>query len=73
MSGTLPDNALLTWLQDEANDEFIELDALAGMYSYFAAAANDRIEKIKTDNRHHCFLIFRRAPLVLLLLLFYTI
>lgn len=39
MSGPLPDNALLTWLQDEANDKFLELDALAGMYSYFATAS----------------------------------
>ena len=60
MSGTLPDNALLTWLQDEANDEFTELDALAGMYSYFSASATDPIDSIKTDDRHHCFLIFQK-------------
>ena len=60
MSGPLPDNALLTWLQDEANDEFLDLDALAGMYSYFSAEADNPLESIKTDDRHHCFLIYQK-------------
>ena len=61
MSGTLPNNALLTWLQDYANDEFTKLDTLAGMYTYFASSANDPIHSIKTDDRHYCFLIFQKG------------
>ena len=63
MSGTLPDNALLAWLQDDTNDEFTDLDALAGMYSYFASSASDPIDNLKTDDRHHCFLIFQKGTL----------
>ena len=60
MSGLLPDNTLLTWLQDEANDEFTELDALAGMYTYFDASAAVPIDDLKTNDRHHCFLTFQK-------------
>ena len=35
MPGTLPDNALLLWLQDKSNDGFKSLAALGGMYTYF--------------------------------------
>ena len=60
MSGTLPDNALQLWLQDEANDEFRSPEALQGMYTYFLEGATDPIESIKEDDRHHCFIIFQQ-------------
>ena len=60
MSGTLPDNALQLWLQDEANDEFRSTEALEGMYSYFLEGATDPIDLIKEDDRHHCFIIFQQ-------------
>ena len=61
MSGILPDNALLHWLQDESNNEFPDQDAIAGMYSFFAPGATDPLASIKGDDRHHCFLIFQKG------------
>ena len=61
MSGILPDNALLLWLQDETNNEFPDQDAIAGMYSYFASGAANPLDSIKGDDRHHCFLIFQKG------------
>ena len=60
MSGILPDNALLHWLQDGSNNEFLDQDALAGMYTYFNTSATDPLNSIKGDDRHHCFLIFQK-------------
>ena len=59
MSGTLPDNALQLWLQDESNDKFRSTEDLDGMYSYFVEGATEPIESIKEDDRHHCFIIFQ--------------
>ena len=61
MSGILPDNALLHWLQDDTNDEFQDQDALASMYSYFTAGSADPLNSIKGDDRHHCFLTFQKG------------
>ena len=58
MSGPLPDNALLAWLQDESNDEFRSTEALTTMYAFFATGATDPIERLQEDDRHHSFLIF---------------
>ena len=58
MSGPLPDNALLAWLQDESNDEFRSTEALTTMYSFFAAGASNPMEKLQEDDRHHSFLVF---------------
>ena len=60
MSGTLPDNALQLWLQDEANNKFRGTDELEGMYTYFLQDASDPIDNIKEDDRHHCFIIFQQ-------------
>ena len=60
MSGILPDNALLLWLQDESNNEFPDQDALAGIYSYFSQGATNPLDSIKGDDRHHCFLTFSK-------------
>ena len=60
MSGILPNNALLHWLQDDRNDEFLDEDALATMYSYFASGANDPLPRVKGDDRHHCFITFQK-------------
>ena len=60
MSGILPNNALLHWLQDDSNDEFLEEDALATMYSYFAMGANDPLPRVKGDDRYHCFITFQK-------------
>ena len=56
----LPDNALLQWLQDESNSEHGTPDALAAMYAYFAADANDPTSQVQDDDRHHCFIIFQK-------------
>ena len=58
MSGPLPDNALQAWLQDESHNEFITADAITAMYSYFGSGENDPIDKLKEDDRYHCFIIF---------------
>ena len=58
MSGPLPDNALLAWLQDESNDEFRSTEALATMYNFFATGAENPLERLQEDDRHHSFLIF---------------
>ena len=60
MSGILPDNALLHWLQDESNDEFPDKDDLAGIYSHFAQGAANPLDAIKGDDRYHCFLTFQK-------------
>ena len=60
MSGTLPDNALQLWLQDETNDQFSSPEALEGMYNYFLEGADDPVDSIKEDDRHHCFIIFQQ-------------
>ena len=60
----LPDNALLTWLQDETNDTYCTVDDLAGMYSYFDHNAADPTDSIKDNGHHHRFIIFEKnAPL----------
>ena len=58
MLGPLPDNALLAWLQDESNDDFCSTEALATMYNYFITGADNPLEKLQEDDRHHSFLIF---------------
>ena len=62
MSGILPDNALLEWLQDDANNDHKSDDDLAAMYSYFAEGAADPLDQLKEDDRHHCFLVFQKSP-----------
>ena len=60
MSGSLllPDNALLRWLQDESNNDFLALEDLELMYSLFADGQADPLEDLKDDDRHHVYLIF---------------
>ena len=58
MSGPIPDNALLTWLQDETNNPFPTSDDIRGMYSHFSNACPDPITSIQQDDWSHCFLIF---------------
>ena len=58
MSGPLPDNALLAWLQDESNDEFRSTEALTTMYTFFATGATNPLERLQEDDQHHSFLIF---------------
>ena len=60
MSGRLPDNALLEWLQDEGNDDHRSDNDLASMYSYFAEGADDPTTLLKEDDRHHCFLVSQK-------------
>ena len=60
MSGTLPDNALLTWLQDDTNNDYHSVEDLATMYSYFNEDVDDPIDRIKGDDRRHCFIIFEK-------------
>ena len=60
MSGILPNNALLEWLQDESSDDHRSDDDLASMYSYFAEGAANPIALLKEDDRHHCFLVFQK-------------
>ena len=58
MSGTIPDNALLAWLQDEQNDPFRSVESITGMYTHFSAARPDPIAALQQDDRNHCFLVF---------------
>ena len=58
MSGPIPDNALLAWLQDEHNDPFSTSDLITGMYTHFSAARPNPIDALQQDDRNHCFLIF---------------
>ena len=58
MSGPIPDNVLLAWLQVESNDEFGTIEALTAMYAHFAAGEADPINKLQGDDRHHCYLVF---------------
>ena len=60
MSGILPDNALLAWLQDDTNNAYQSEKELAGMHSYFSEDVNDPTDSIKEDDRHHCFIIFEK-------------
>ena len=55
----LPDNALLLWLQDEANNEYLDSASIESMYQIFADdSLEDQMSLLKDDDRHHCFLIF---------------
>ena len=58
MSGPIPDNALLAWLQVESNDEFRSVEALTAMYAHFVVGETDPIDKLRGDDRHHCYLVF---------------
>ena len=60
MSGSkpLPDNALLLWLQDESNNDYLSLEKLEEMYTLFAEDQPDPIEEFKDDDRYHNYLIF---------------
>ena len=60
MSGSLllPDNALLRWLQDESNNDFLDPEALDRMYQQFAAGQPDPLDELKDDDRHHSYLLF---------------
>ncbi len=61
MSGrqlSLPDNALLLWLQDETNNDFLALEDLERMYQLFADGSTNPIDDLKDDDRHHSYLIF---------------
>ena len=60
MSGILPDNALLQWLQDESNNEFKSAEDIKEMYVFFDEEATDPINNLKEDDRHHCFIIFQQ-------------
>ena len=60
MSGILSDNTLLLWLQDESNNDFKVQESMAGIYSYFTQGADDPLDSIKGDDRHHCFLTFQK-------------
>ena len=60
MLGILPNKALLHWLQDNANNKFLEEDALATMYSYFTTGANNPLPWVKGDDCHHCFITFQK-------------
>ena len=59
---TLPDNALLLWLQDESNNDYLDTESLLEMYNLFSSTAHadptDLMDLLKDDDRHHCFLIF---------------
>ena len=61
MSGTLPDNALLAWLQDDNNDNYHSVEELETMYTYFNEDADAPIDRIKGDDRHHCFIVFEKS------------
>jgi len=56
----LPDNALLRWLQDESNNNYLELkNNVESMYNIFAdGSLEDQMTLLQEDDRHHCFLIF---------------
>ena len=58
MSGPLPDNALLAWLQDDSNDDFRSTEALTTMYGFFATGAANPLERLQEENPHHLYLIF---------------
>ena len=56
---SLPDNALLRWLQVESNNDYLELDKVESMYNIFAdGSIEDQMTLLQEDDRHHCFLIF---------------
>ena len=58
-ASNLPDNALLAWLQDEANNDYLEPASIESMYQIFAdGSEEDQLTLLKDDDRHHCFLIF---------------
>ena len=58
-ASNLPDNALLQWLQDEANNDYLEPSSIESMYQIFAdGREEDQLDLLKDDDRHHCFLIF---------------
>ena len=58
MLGPLPNNALQAWLQDESHNEFTTTEAITAMYSYFRTGESVYIDKLKEDDRYHCFIIF---------------
>ena len=55
----IPDNALLRWIQDEANNDYLEPASIESMYQIFAEGSlEDQLTILQDDDRHHCFLIF---------------
>ena len=59
MQQPLPDNALLEWLQDPANNEFRTLDTLTAMYNFFTHDKPNPVDNLQMD-RHHCYLVYSR-------------
>ena len=58
-ASNLPDNALLAWLQDEANNDYLEPASIESMYQIFADGSEEyQLTLLKDEDRHHCFLIF---------------
>ena len=57
-STLLPDNALLRWLQDESNNDYLGTDALEEMYQLFAADQPNPLASLQDDDRHHIYLVF---------------
>ena len=60
MSGTVPDNNLLHWLQDKSNDNHRTTDKLGTMFAFFDIGYKDPIKLLKNNGHHHCFLIFKK-------------
>ena len=57
-SPPLTDNALLLWLQDEANNDYLDTEAMQEMYDLFTPASADPTNLVQDDDRHHCFLAY---------------
>ncbi len=55
----LHDNALLRWLQDEVNNDYLDPASIESMYQIFAdGSLEDQLSLLQDDDWHHCFLIF---------------